>query len=307
MGAGYYSYDTAQMRRSAKYENASTNEIFTQTTMEPLMNPFEKIRECCETEEHPDTLPIIIGLDVTGSMGHVPAHLIKNDFPEVMKKILDEGVPCPQLCFTAYGDHLCDDFPMQVGQFEASDELMEKWLTSIYLEGGGGGNGGESTALVYYFAAHHTSCDAITKRGKKGLLITIGDEPNHAEYGRYEMNKIFGGVERKLTSAEIIDEARKNWEIYHINILDWVGKTNAVKKCWTELLGDHFISVEDNTDANISNMIASLAIEHYNKYYKDNATTVTAANTAANNSATVANNTTDTTTTDSNYHPPMML
>lgn len=306
MGAGYYSYDTAQVRRSVKYEKASMEEIFTQTTMDAKMNPKGAIRECCETEEHPDTLPIIIGLDVTGSMGHVPAHLIKNDFPEVMKKILDEGVPCPQLCFVAYGDHLCDDFPLQVGQFEASDELMEKWLTKIYLEGGGGGNGGESTTLVYYFAARHTSCDAITKRGKKGLLITIGDEPNHAEYAKYEMNKIFGGVERKLTSAEIIDEARKNWEIYHINILDWVGSTAPVKRCWEELLGDHFISVEDNTDANISNMIARLAIEHYNKYYKDNAT-ATATNTAANNVTTVAENTTDNTTTDSNYHPPMML
>ncbi len=306
MGAGYYSYDTAQVRRSVKYEKASMEEIFTQTTMDAKMNPKGAIRECCETEEHPDTLPIIIGLDVTGSMGHVPAHLIKNDFPEVMKKILDEGVPCPQLCFVAYGDHLCDDFPLQVGQFEASDELMEKWLTKIYLEGGGGGNGGESTTLVYYFAARHTSCDAITKRGKKGLLITIGDEPNHAEYAKYEMNKIFGGVERKLTSAEIIDEARKNWEIYHINILDWVGSTAPVKRCWEELLGDHFISVEDNTDANISNMIARLAIEHYNKYYKDNAT-ATATNTAANNVTTVAGNTTDNTTTDSNYHPPMML
>ncbi len=126
MGAGYYSYDTAQMRRSIKYEKASMEEIFTQTTMDAKMNPKGAIRECCETEEHPDTLPIIIGLDVTGSMGHVPAHLIKNDFPEVMKKILDEGVPCPQLCFVAYGDHLCDDFPLQIGQFEASDELMEK-------------------------------------------------------------------------------------------------------------------------------------------------------------------------------------
>lgn len=306
MGAGYYSYDTAQMRRSVKYEKASMEEIFTQTTMDAKMNPKGAIRECCETEEHPDTLPIIIGLDVTGSMGHVPAHLIKNDFPEVMKKILDEGVPCPQLCFVAYGDHLCDDYPLQVGQFEASDELMEKWLTSIYLEGGGGGNGGESTTLVYYFAARHTSCDAITKRGKKGLIITIGDEPNHTEYAKYEMNKIFGGVERKLTSAEIIDEARKNWEIYHINILDWVGSTAPVKRCWEELLGDHFISVEDNTDANISNMIARLAIEHYNKYYKDNAATVTATNTVTNNTATV-DNTTKTTTTDSNYHPPMML
>ncbi|MBP5503989.1 MAG: hypothetical protein J6Y24_14490 [Bacteroidales bacterium] len=280
MGAGYYSYDTAQIRRSVKYERASMEEIFTQTTMDPKMNPHGVVRECCENDEHPDTLPIIIGLDVTGSMGHVPAHLIKHDFPEVMKKILDEGVPCPQLCFAAYGDHLCDDFPLQVGQFEASDELMEKWLTSIYLEGGGGGNGGESTSLVYYFAARHTSCDAIKKRGKKGLLITIGDEPNHADYSMKALHNIFGGAEKGITSGEIIAEARQNWEIYHINILDWVGSSAPVKKCWSELLGDHFISVEDNTDANISNMIAHLAVEHYKK---QNGTTQPTATDAVQN------------------------
>ena len=265
MGAGIYSYATAKLRKTTVYEKASRQEIFSNRTMDSKMNPFGVTRECCENDEHPDTMPIIIGLDVTGSMGHVPESLIKNDLPEVMKKIIDEGVPCPQLCFTAYGDHECDDFPFQVGQFEASDELIEKWLTSTYLEGGGGGNNGESTSLVYYFAARHTSCDAINKRGKKGLLITIGDEPNLPNYPKEAINKIFGGAEKDLTSEEIIKEAQANWEIYHINILDWAGRMASVKNCWEKLLGDHFISVEANSDTNISNMIAQLAVEHFKK------------------------------------------
>ncbi|MBQ3656754.1 MAG: hypothetical protein II956_07915 [Bacteroidales bacterium] len=285
MGAGHYSYDTARMR-TASYASASREQIFAKRTMDSKMNPKNAVRECCETDEHPDTLPIIIGLDVTGSMGHVPEALIKKDFPEVMKKLLDEGIPCPQLCFTAYGDHECDDFPLQVGQFEASDELMEKWLTSIYLEGGGGGNGGESTSLVYYFAARHTSCDAINKRGKKGLVITIGDEPNLPDYPKNALKEIFGGAEKDMTSAEIIGEAQKNWEIYHINILDYAGKMKATSSCWQELLADHFISVEANSDTNISNMIAQIAIEHYKKQNSGVA------------SASVS---------DDNYRPPQML
>ncbi|MBQ5404674.1 MAG: hypothetical protein IIU11_09980 [Bacteroidales bacterium] len=287
MGAGRYSYDTAMMR-SASYAKVSREEIFSKRTMDSQMNPKNVVRECCENDEHPDTLPIIIGLDVTGSMGHVPEALIKKDFPEVMKKILDEGVPCPQLCFTAYGDHECDDFPLQVGQFEASDELMEKWLTSIYLEGGGGGNGGESTSLVYYFAACHTSCDAISKRGKKGLVITIGDEPNLPDYPKSALKEIFGGAEKDLTSAEIISMATKDWEVYHINILDYAGKMKITSNCWKELLGDHFISVEANSDTNISNMIAQIAVEHYKKQNSTSASTATSSS-------------------DSNYRPPQML
>jgi hypothetical protein len=286
MGAGRYSYDTAMMR-SASYAKVSREEIFSKRTMDSKMNPKNVVRECCETDEHPDTLPIIIGLDVTGSMGHVPEALIKKDFPEVMKKILDEGIPCPQLCFTAYGDHECDNFPLQVGQFEASDELMEKWLTSIYLEGGGGGNEGESTSLVYYFAACHTSCDAINKRGKKGLVITIGDEPNLPDYPKTALKEIFGGAEKDLTSAEIISMAMKDWEIYHINILDYAGKMKNTSRCWKELLADHFISVEANSDTNISNMIAQIAVEHYKKQ---------------NVGSSAA-----TTSSDSGYRPPQML
>ncbi|MCR4561203.1 MAG: hypothetical protein K5685_14095 [Bacteroidales bacterium] len=286
MGAGRYSYDTAMMR-SASYAKVSREEIFSKRTMDSKMNPKNVVRECCETDEHPDTLPIIIGLDVTGSMGHVPEALIKKDFPEVMKKILDEGIPCPQLCFTAYGDHECDDFPLQVGQFEASDELMEKWLTSIYLEGGGGGNEGESTSLVYYFAACHTSCDAINKRGKKGLVITIGDEPNLPDYPKTALKEIFGGAEKDLTSAEIISMAMKDWEIYHINILDYAGKMKNTSRCWKELLADHFICVEANSDTNISNMIAQIAVEHYKKQ---------------NVGSSAA-----TTSSDSGYRPPQML
>lgn len=40
------------------------------------MNIVGKIRECRDSEEHPESLPIIIALDVTGSMGMVPHSLI---------------------------------------------------------------------------------------------------------------------------------------------------------------------------------------------------------------------------------------
>ena len=239
MGAGHYSYDTARMR-SVSYAQESREAIFSNNSLDPKMNPKGVVRECCENDEHPDTLPIIIGLDV----------------------------------------------PFQAGQFEASDELIEKWLKAVYLEGGGGGNGGESTSLVYYFAARHTSCDAISKRGKKGLLITIGDEPNHADYPKSSLSEIFGSGEKSMTSEEIIKEAQQKWEIYHINILDWSGQMNEVKTCWEKLLGDHFISVEANTDTNISNMIARLGVEHYRKQN-------VSVNAASSNS--------------SNYKPPQML
>ena len=263
MGGGFYSDKKASVRRKEYYAKADPKEIFSRS-MKSLMSPYNQVRECCENAEHPETFPIILGLDVTGSMGHIPVRLIQNDFVEVMKKILEEGIECPQVCFVAYGDHECDDAPLQIGQFEASDELMEKWLTSTWLEGGGGSNPGESTSLVHYFAARHTSCDAIPKRGKKGLLITVGDEPNLTSYPAKSLKKIFGdGLQSNMTDAEILDEARKGWDVYHINILDYRGMRSDVQDYWKQLLGDHFINVESGNNNNVSNVIAVLAIKSY--------------------------------------------
>jgi hypothetical protein len=263
MGGGFYLPDRASVRRERCYAHADQREIFSRS-MDPLMDPHNKIRECCENAEHPEVFPIILGLDDTGSMGHIPTHLIKYDFVEVMKKILQEGIECPQVCFVAYGDHECDDAPLQIGQFEASDELMEKWLTSTWIESGGGNNPGESTSLVHYFAARHTSCDAITKRGKKGLLITIGDEPTLMNYPAKSIKKIFGdGLQSNMTATEILEEAKKGWDVYHINILDYSGRRPEVQDSWKELLGDHLINVESGDNTKVSNVIAALAIKSY--------------------------------------------
>ena len=268
MGGGFYSPDRASIRERY-YKHADAGEIFSQS-MKQVMSPYKQIRECCENAEHPETFPIIIGLDVTGSMGDIPVHLIKHDFVEVMSKILEEGIACPQVCFVAYGDHECDDAPIQIGQFEASDELMEKWLKSTWIESGGGPNEGESTSLVHYFASRHTSCDAITKRGKKGVLITVGDEPtlktypakstNHAK----SLSEIFGdSLQSNLTATEILEETKKSWDVYHINILDHSGQRIVTQKSWKELLGDHLINVESNDNTKVSNVITALVVKSY--------------------------------------------
>jgi len=269
MGGGFYSPDRASIRRERYYKNADTGEIFSQS-MKQVMSPYKQIRECCENAEHPETFPIILGLDVTGSMGEIPKHLIKHDFIEVMKKILEEGIACPQVCFVAYGDHECDDAPLQIGQFEASDELMEKWLKATWIEQGGGDNPGESTSLVHYFAARHTSCDAITKRGKKGIIITVGDEPTLKTYPAKStrhakgLSEIFGdSLQSNLTATEILEEAKKGWDVYHINILDYSGRRPDVQNSWKELLGDHLINVESGDNTKVSNVIAALAIKSY--------------------------------------------
>jgi hypothetical protein len=149
MGSTRYDIDARYDRaRKAGYGTKSAGEIFTQNAKRqahPSMIPHGvAFRESRDSEVHPHSVPIILGLDVTGSMGHIPYELIREGLPKLMGGIIQGGVPDPALLFLGIGDHECDNYPLQVGQFESGDEELDMWLTRTYIESGGGGNGGES-------------------------------------------------------------------------------------------------------------------------------------------------------------------
>ena len=112
MGGGFYSFDRAQAR-STSYQRQSREEIFKNRSIDPLMVIKNKVRESCDSEEHPNSYPIIIGLDVTGSMGRVPENLIKEAFPEIMKTIMEKGVEQGQHQADASGDAGTPSQPLQ--------------------------------------------------------------------------------------------------------------------------------------------------------------------------------------------------
>lgn len=270
MGGGFYSYSSASTRSNyLRSSNVSREEIFHNRKMSKDMDIKGKVRESCDGVDHPKSFPIIIALDVTGSMGVVPENLIKEGFPEIMKKIMDEGVQDPQVCFVGIGDHYTDDAPIQVGQFESSDELTEKWLKDIWLEGGGGGNGFEGYSLAYYFAARHTKIDSFAKRNKKGVLITIGDDACNGSISKSVCKDLFGEGEAEITTSAILEEAKKQWDVYHINLMDYLGQHEYVRSNWSNLLGDHVINTEDEAGKDIPNIISGIVLRSYNSTNAD--------------------------------------
>jgi len=157
------------------------------------------------------------------------------------------------------GDHVYDRSPLQVGQFESSDELLDKWLQDTYLEGGGGGNDGESYMLAWYFAARHTQIDCFEKREQKGFLFTIGDEKNLPEVPGPVLKGIMGKgqYDDTVKSSDLLEEARKMYHVYHIHISEThSGKRQDVVSHWKELLGDNLIVVQSSD--HVSGIIASI-------------------------------------------------
>lgn len=265
MGGTRYDFGARESRaKKVGYASKSAAEIFTQNALHKAhesMNPNGVIfREARDSDVHPNTVPIILGLDVTGSMGHIPHELIKDGLPKLMGGIIQGGVPDPALLFLGIGDHECDRYPLQVGQFESGDEELDMWLTRTYIEGGGGGNAGESYLLAWYFAAFHTKTDAFEKRGQKGLLFTVGDEPGLKTLPASAIKEIMGQGQQTYTHLELLAEAQKRYDVYHISVLHSGQAINADVE-WKELLGQNCLSIEDHRE--IPNVIKKIICEKH--------------------------------------------
>ena len=47
--------------------DTSAQQMFRRRGIDPALKPYNAMRECRDTKEHPNTIPVILALDVTGS------------------------------------------------------------------------------------------------------------------------------------------------------------------------------------------------------------------------------------------------
>lgn len=265
MGGGFYFVSDREERATTLgYHTKSRDEIFTQSRVNEiheLMRPSQALlRESRDSEDHPNSIPIILGLDFTGSMGNIPHRLIQDGLPTLMGGIINDGIVDAQLLFLGIGDHECDIAPLQVGQFESSDELIDNWLTKSWIEGRGGSNDGESYLLAWYFAAMHTVTDAFEKRNQKGFLITIGDEPSLRTLPSHSVNKIMeNGCQTNYTDRELLTLAQEKYNVFHIEMGNENGKA---RNYWRSMLGDRCIPVDRN-NGNVAETIRKIITDNY--------------------------------------------
>lgn len=260
MGYASYSSVTATSYSKALHDKPA-EQIFSRS-FNNAMSPFEAVRESRDSELHPNSFPVILALDVTGSMGSIPDYLVKHAFPVIMDDIMKSGIADPQVLFMGIGDHECDQAPLQIGQFESSDDLLNKWLTGLWLEGGGGANAGESYSLPWYMAGK-TMTDHFQKRGKKGVLITIGDEPVLKDIPRSTLDALFGGQNQDMTAAQMLELAEKTYEVFHIHLsATRAGSLQYVKDGWKQLMGDKvkFAETKESVERVIVDIIRNVFV-----------------------------------------------
>lgn len=257
MGTGAWSNrDWEYYTKSKGYTDHSTaDEMYRAMTISPLLEPRNiEFREARDSSEHPSSTPIILGLDVTGSMSAVLEVIAKKLNLLITELYQRQPITDPQIMVMAFGDVECDRHPLQVTQFESDIRIAEQ-LNSVYFERGGGGNGGESYTLPWYFAARHTRTDQVEKRGKKGFLFTIGDENYLPILRRDAIWKFIGDVsEKDLSAQELLQEVSKQYEVFHLMIAEGNGmryrggmEGEFVAYNWRKLIGDRAVFVSDCT------------------------------------------------------------
>jgi hypothetical protein len=250
MGSGTFdAHAYASFTRSTA--GKSTAGIYTSKGLDKDLDPKGvKLRESRDSKDNPNSTPIIVALDVTGSMGMLADVIAREGLGTLFKEILDEKpVSDPHLMFMALGDAACDQHPLQVSQFEADNRIVDQ-LTKIFLEGGGGGNQTESYDFPWYFAARHTEHDSLIVRAKKGYLFTVGDEQAPAGLTKAKIKEVCGdGIQSDLTAEELLAEVQRKYEVFHIMIAegDFARRSpDSVKSTWKNLLGQRAIWLDDH-------------------------------------------------------------
>lgn len=255
MGGGTFTTKDWENYAHSHVNGRTTAQIYTSTYMKDEFDPKGVMRESRDSDEHPASTPIIIGLDVTGSMSNI-LNEVAQQLGMLVTEILErQPVSDPQILFGAVGDSTCDTFPFQCTQFESDIRIAEQ-LTQLYFERGGGGNGFESYPLAWYFAANHTSTDNFEKRGKKGFLFTMGDDSYPKSISKHEIQYIFGeDIEKSdIPVEELLSQVCRKWEVFHLCLKEgsnmsgyWADDPNEIVGAWTNLLGERAIPVSDYT------------------------------------------------------------
>lgn len=223
MGAGTFSTSSfvAYSNSLGRAYDADTGRVsgqeYVATRIDETLDPKKfTIRECCNSDEHPNTIPVILALDVTGSMGEACSEVASA--LGVIIKNLYEKFSDIEFCVMGIGDLAYDDAPIQMSQFESDIRIAES-LDKIYMEHGGGGNEYESYTAAWYMGLKHTKLDCFEKQGRKGIIITMGDEPLNPYLPYKKLNQVINGTEQKdVKTNDLYSQVCEMYNVFHIAV-----------------------------------------------------------------------------------------
>jgi hypothetical protein len=202
-----------------------------------------------DSAAHPEAVPIVVALDVTGS-NHAVAVTVHRRLPELMNLLIREGYcPHPAIAVWGIGDVLCDRVPLQVSEFESGSTELDAAIQALYLEGGGGGQDPptESYDLAIYCGARLTAHDHHDKRQQKGFFFMIGDEHCRPKVVADHVKQVFGrGPEADIPTKTLLAELQERYHVFFV-----LARTSnhfdnpSVRDHWRKMLGESLLILDD--------------------------------------------------------------
>lgn len=269
-----------QHSQNVQAKIASGQTVTAADALHANLNIYGKRREARDSPAHPNSVPILVVFDETGSMADIPPN-VQKQLIKLMAFLLGKGyIEDPQICIGAVGDAGANEIaPLQIGQFESGAEIDDD-INLIYLEGNGGGNSSpvsdeiqrlmfpdhfvrpgitpprpylprESYQNVIYYAANCIDTDAFQKRGKKGYLIIVGDECAYDRVSKENVKRLMGiDIESDMSTVDVIRACQEKWQIFYVipNGSNHYNDDN-VRLFWSSLLGKENVIKLDKIEA----------------------------------------------------------
>ena len=175
--------------------------------------------------------PILVAVDVTGSMASWPAAIF--DRLPLLYQTLSQYREDVEISFAAIGDATCDRFPLQVTDFGKGAELDER-LAALYGEGGGGGGAKESYELYAWLVQNRVS---TPEAEEKPFLIIYGDEGFYEKVNAKQVQHYLGGgLEKGVSSLEVFQDLNKRFDVYLLRKSYGGSEDKAIRDQWADAL-----------------------------------------------------------------------
>lgn len=187
--------------------------------------------------------PVIIAIDVTGSMASWPFEIF--DRLPLLYNTLSQYREDLEICFAAIGDSKVDRWPLQVTSFANGFDL-EQQLGALYGEGGGG-DAAESYGLFAHWVNTHVS---IPQLDEKPFLIVFGDIYMHSITSAAEISHFLGDTLRQdVNSLEAWKKVSQTWNTWFLR-RPTGAKGDQVDQQWARAIGEQKIfHIEDEQRA----------------------------------------------------------
>ena len=193
--------------------------------------------------------PLVIGIDVTGSMGEWPKTIFSK-LPYLEHEAKDYLGDETEISFFAVGDAHSDQYPLQVRPFDKGTHLKSR-LEELIIEGNGGGQKKESYELPALYYARNVDLPKVIRNP---VYIFIGDEgfydiANKDQAEQWARVKL----EQSMQTADVFKELQESYSVYLVRKpYELTGSDSMssidqiISRQWESVLGaDHIAPLAD--------------------------------------------------------------